>query len=75
MNTVYPGADWQTADPAELGFDPEQFAAIGAGYQVIMVCRDLDLAVVQSPGTPTHASFSAVDYGQAAAQVLGALDD
>ena len=75
MNTVYPGADWQTADPAELGFDPEQLAAIGAGYQVIMVCRDPDLVVVQSPGAPTHASFSAVDYGQAAAQVLGALDD
>ena len=30
------------------------FAAIGAGYQVIMVCRDSDLVVVQSPGAPTH---------------------
>ena len=51
----------------------ESFAAIGAGYQVIWVCRSEDLIVVQSPGTPTRPTFVSSDYGEAAGKVMGAL--
>lgn len=66
--TAYPGADWATADPAELGFDPAQLEEIAAAADAeksfcFLVVRHGEIAGEWYFGdeTPTsaHEVFSA----------------